>query len=321
MILSKKIESVYKNKIVNRCDNPLGIFYFSHEDFEDLEMIPFAFMSSLGHKLQGYFYFYPNYDKNRFVIFDHGFGNGHRAYMKEIEKLCKAGFLVFSYDHTGCMASEGKNTGGFCQSLVDLNDCVQALKSHEMTKSLQIMVVGHSWGAFSTLNIPALHPDITHIVAISGFLSVDSIINQNFTGLLSLYRKSIHALEASLFGKFVAYDAVSSLKSYEGKVLAIYSDNDSLVKKSWSYDVLYKYFGKKDNFSFILEKNKAHNPNYTYEAIAYMGKFFKELSLTAKQKLLVTKEQQEQFMSRWDWNKMTEQDDVLWNRIVNHLQS
>lgn len=321
MIFSRQIEILYKNKIATRCDNSLGIFYFSHVDFEDLEMMPFAFMSSFGHTLQGYFYFYPKYKNNRVIVFDHGFGNGHRAYMKEIEKLCKAGFLVFSYDHTGCMASGGENTGGFGQSLVDLNDCIHALKSHEMTHSMQIAVVGHSWGAFSTLNIPALHKDITHIVAISGFLSVDAIINQNFHGLLSCYRKYIYALEQKRFGQFIFYDALSSLENYAGKVLAIYSDNDHLVKKNWSYDCLYNKFAQKENFSFMLEEKKLHNPNYTYEALSYMTQFFKELSKTANKKNLVTREQQEQFMSKWDWNKMTEQDETVWKAILAHLES
>ena len=172
MVFEKQILNTYKSMMYTRCDDKQTVFYFSAKDFEGLNCEPYKFKSSLGHDLQGYIYYYDDPINDRLVVFDHGFGGGHLAYMKEIEMLCKHGYRVFAYDHTGCMESGGETPNGLAQSLCDLNDCISAIKNDERFAGLDISVMGHSWGAFSTLNISALHPDISHIVAMAGFVSV-----------------------------------------------------------------------------------------------------------------------------------------------------
>ena len=184
MLFEKAVEKMYRAALFVRNDNPSGIFYFSPADFPGLQAHPYTFPAKAGHPLKGYFYHYESPIPGRLVVFDHGLGNGHRAYMKEIEMLAKAGFLVFSYDHTGCMESGGDNTNGFSQSLSDLDDCMTALKAEPGLAGRTFSVMGHSWGGFSTMNISALHREITHVVSMSGFVSVERIINQNFAGPL-----------------------------------------------------------------------------------------------------------------------------------------
>ena len=187
MIFEKQIVNFYKGSMFSRCDDTETVYYFSSEDFLGLKKEPYSFKSSKGDMLQGYFYQYENPIPNRLVVFDHGFGGGHKAYMKEINMLCQRGFKVFAYDHTGCMESEGAGANGLAQSLCDLNDCITMLKKLPSLQNATISVMGHSWGAFSTLNISALHPDITHIVAMAGFVSVPEMINTFFTGLMKGY--------------------------------------------------------------------------------------------------------------------------------------
>ena len=131
MIFEKIIVNMYKGMMYNRCDDAETVFYFSSEDFPGLRKEPIAFASSLGHTLHGYLYEYDSAREDRIIVFDHGFGGGHRAYMKEIEKLCKHGYKVFAYDHTGCMESGGETPNGLAQSLCDLNDCINMIKSDE----------------------------------------------------------------------------------------------------------------------------------------------------------------------------------------------
>ena len=173
MIFHKTIEKVYKTTMFSRCDDTGLLHYFSHEDFRGMDATPYSFLSSLGHTLNGYFYSYIGYDPQRLVVFDHGFGGGHRSYMKEIQKLAKEGYLVFAYDHTGCMTSGGEGAGGLCQSLRDLDDCLKALKQDPAIAAKELYVVGHSWGGFSTLNIAKYHPDVKKIVVLAGFVSIE----------------------------------------------------------------------------------------------------------------------------------------------------
>ena len=154
------------------------------------------------------------------------------SYMREIECLAKAGYLVFAYDHTGCMASGGKHIGGFAQSLHDLDDCMKALKAEKALEGYTFSVIGHSWGGFSTMNIAALHPEITHVVSMSGFVSVELILKQMFKGILGGYVKALLAAEREINPGYADFSALESLKNTGAKVLLVYSADDRTVSKA-----------------------------------------------------------------------------------------
>ena len=108
MIFEKQIVDMYKGMMHSRCDDVETVSYFSAADFPGLNNEAYSFKSSLGHNLNGYIYSYEGSNTDRLIVFDHGMGGGHLAYMKEIEMLCRHGYTVLAYDHTGCMQSEGK---------------------------------------------------------------------------------------------------------------------------------------------------------------------------------------------------------------------
>ena len=321
MLFEKQVENLYRNTLFVRQDNPRGIFYFSPADFPELHVHPYSFPSKLGHQLSGWFYHYDNPIPGRLLVFDHGMGNGHRAYMREIELLARAGYLVFSYDHTGCMASGGDSTNGFAQSLCDLDDCITHLKQVEELNDRTISVMGHSWGGFSTMNIAAIHPEITHVVSMSGFVSVEKIIEQSISGVLAPYRKTLLDLEARTNPDYVNFNAAESLQKVSAKVLLIYSSNDSVVNKAVHYDALNKALAGKPNIRFLLVHGKDHSPNYTAEAVTYKNQFFAEFQKAEKQKKLETKAQQKAFMARYDFSRMTEQDQRVWTIILDYLKA
>ena len=321
MIFEKQIIKAYKKIAFNRVDDKGTAFYFSYLDFPGLKAESFSFKSIHGHTLKGNFYFYENYNPERLIIFDHGFGGGHRSYMKEIEKLCSFGFKVFSYDHTGCMESEGLTTNGMTTSLVDLNDCLKALKEDERFKYLDFSVIGHSWGGYSTLNISALHPDLSHIVVLSGFISVKRLIKSFFSGILKPYRKAIYKLEKETNPSFVDFDAVETLNNSQVKALLIYSSNDMMCKKEDTYDILFNNLNKRDTLKFILLNNKGHNPNYTVEAVKYLNEYSTTKQKMKKKKLLETIDQKKKFINSFNWHKMTEQDEELWQEINKWLKN
>lgn len=321
MIFEKQIEKIYKAKLFGRCDDTGCAFYFSTRDFTGLKKEPYSFVSSRSNKLQGYFYSYDGYNTDRLIVFDHGYGGGHRSYMKEIELLCRHGYRVFAYDHTGCMESSGDSTGGLAQSLSDLNDCISALRSQECFRNIDISVMGHSWGGFACLNIGAFHNDISHIVVLSGFVSVKKMVEQNFGGPLSVYRKNILALEKNTNPEYFDCDAVTSLKKTNAKALLIYSDNDKNVNKHIHFDMLKTALNGRDGTKFLLVKNKGHNPNYTQRAVTYLNDYLNRLTKESKRKNLCTPEQKLAFLNSFDWHRMTEQDDFVWDEIFDFLNT
>lgn len=319
MLFEKQIVGAYKGNMYARCDDTETVFYFSAKDFPGLKAEPHSFKSSMGHELKGYFYEYGNAKQDRLIVFDHGFGGGHQAYMKEIELICKNGYRVFSYDHTGCMQSGGENPNGLAQSLCDLNDCISMLKAEGYADGRKISVIGHSWGGFSTLNISALHPDISHIVAIAGFVSVSDMVSTFFDGIMKGYRAPVMALERQSNPTFVKYNAVESLKASKTKALLIYSENDHLCKRN-HYDILKAGLDSCDNVSFLFVENKGHNPNYTEDAVKYLNEFVSARTKLLRKKSLTDKEKAD-FVSSFDWERMTEQDKAVWDKILAHLEA
>ena len=318
MIFEKQVVQGFQKMMHTRCDDTETVHYFSPEDFPGLQAEKLAFQASAGHTLQGYFYQCADPIPGRLVVFDHGFGGGHRAYMTEIAALCAHGYRVFAYDHTGCMASGGATPNGLSQSLCDLNDCITMLKARGYAEE-SMSVMGHSWGGFSTLNITALHPKISHIVAMAGFVSVETLIAGFFPGILKGYRKAIVALEQGVNPKFAQYNAVQTLSNSATKALLIYSENDPMVRRS-QFDLLKAGLAHRENIRFLLLPNRGHNPNYTEDAVKYLGEFS-----TARGKLLrkknLTPQEKQNFVASFDWKRMTKQDPAVWEAIFEHLES
>lgn len=321
MIFEKQVIKMYKGMAYARCDDTGKAYYFSSEDFPGLHREKYPFTASEGHKLQGYIYHYDNPVPGRIVVFDHGFGGGHRSYMKEIEQLCRHGYLVFAYDHTGCMESGGETPNGMAQSLCDLNDCIRTVKADSRFAGMDISVVGHSWGGFSTMNITALHPEISHVVVMSGFVSVEMLIESMFSGLLKGYRKAIMELEQNANPEFVSFNGVETLKKTSARVLLIYSANDKLCRKMPHFDELFSGLQGRSNIDFLLVDNKGHNPNYTEDAVQYFAEYSAMLNRLVKKKQLETPEQKKVFVGSFDWNRMTAQDDKVWEKIFTCLDS
>ena len=321
MLFEKTIVDGFRKSFLTRCDDTGTAYYFSALDFPGLQSESYAFPSSSGHTLQGYFYRYETVISGRLIIFDHGFGGGHRSYMKEIELLCRHGFLVFSYDHTGCMESGGENARGLSQSLCDLNDCLNVLKSDPRFRELDFSVMGHSWGGFSTLNIAALHPEVSHVVVLSGFRSVEALMGQFFGGLLKPYGQAILAMERQMNPVFADFDAGKTLSDTDAQVLLIYSDKDPLINRKVHFESLKESLSHKSNIRFLLCHSKGHNPNYTQDAVAYLGQFTRALSAGNKKKQFQTQAQKDTFRNSWDWHRMTAQDEAVWDSIFQTLDS
>lgn len=319
MLFEKQIEKMYRGSLFVRNDNPNGIFYFGPEDFPGLNAHAYSFTAKAGHELKGWFYHYDDPKPGRLVVFDHGLGNGHRAYMREIERLAREGFLVYSYDHTGCMASGGANTNGFGQSLSDLDDCITALKKEPALRNRKVAVMGHSWGGFSTMNIAAFHPEITHVISMSGFVSIKIMLEQTFSGILKPFRAPILELERKTNPAYADLDSRWAIWFSDANFLLIYSADDRTVRKKPHYDILHNCFARRYNVKLLLVEGKDHNPSYTVDAVRYKNTFFKEFRKAVKKKKLATKQQQEEFMARYDWKAMTEQDEYVWKEIFATL--
>ena len=321
MLFEKSVQKRYRASLFRRADLTDDVKYFTVRDFPGLIREEYKFASHAGDILSGQFYYYENPIANRIVVFEHGMGNGgHRAYLREIEVLARAGYKVFAYDHTGTAESGGESLNGLSQSLADLDACLETLKADVNYSSYKFSVVGHSWGGYSALNILALHPDVAHVVAISGFISVRDMHKQLLRGFLSFYRNVAYDIEMNANAKYAPFNAADTLLAADSHVLIIASDNDKVVKTKHHFYSLKEKLKEKKNIRFLLVKSRDHNPNYTRNAVEYKRIFMKRLSKMRKSGLLDTDEQKQNFINEFDWWRMTEQDEAVWREILKTLE-
>ena len=319
--ISRQIEKIYKGTLFRRRDDDGTLFYFSTEDFPGLKREKQTFKTQKGHTLTGYFYHYgerSSFDKSRLIVFEHGMGDGHRAYMREIESLASHGYLVYSYDHTGCTESEGEHIMGLSGSLADLDSCISALVELGFAAS-DISVVGHSWGGFSTLNILGYHPNLHSIVALSGFVSIREMQKQVIPGILAPFRKQLYEVEKSFNSEYIDSSAVDVLSKTDRPALIIHSLDDESVHAKHHYERLRSALSAKPNISFLTLTDRSHNPTYTVDAVKYKSEFFKVHKKRQKQNLDRNLESQKAFIASYDWHRMTDQDADVWQKIYDFL--
>lgn len=317
-MIYKKLISVFNNMVHKRCEPKEYLYYLRESDYEGLKSKPIEIRSSKGHLLRGKLYHYDQEDlkDDCLVIFEHGMWSGHNSYMSEIETLCRGGYVVLGYDHTGCFESEGEETYGFLQSLLDLNDVITYLRSEEKYKGLKIYVVGHSWGGFSTMNISKLQK-IDRFVAISGFISLKDIINQNVPFFLPYSRKKL--LEYESQGSEHA-SVTGTNQPKDTKALFIYSRDDKMVSYKKHFKKLEKALDSHEDVSFLILDGKGHNPNYSDEALIAKNQMQNDLEKSLKEGKLKTSQECKEFAQKYDWKKITEQDGEVWEIIFNFLE-
>lgn len=310
------VVETYRETLFKRFDDNLT-FYFGAKHFPGLFEEAFEFESFKGVTLRGNFYYYAGNKENHIVVFDHGMGAGYTAYFREIELLCKQGYLVYSYDHTGCMKSDGDHAEGFLTSLADLDSCLTVLK--EKYPNHKISVIGHSWGGFSTSNIAKFHPDVAHVISLAPFNSLSSILHQTFHGLLSFGYKPVYNLEVSYNPYYASSSAIEALQNYQGYALIIHSKDDHVLKVKCHFKKIRKALKQSQNIEFLLVDKKRHNPNYTQEAVKLLQEYLKIKETLVKEGALTTLEEIEEFNNSFDWWKITEQDMEIWSKIFEVL--
>ena len=106
-------------------------------------------------------------------------------------------------------------------------------------------------------------------------------------------------------------DATTSLSRFSLEPVTVSHGEDYVIE--WEDE------GMEAHIRFLLVDRKGHNPAYSEDAVAYKDVFFKEFSKAAKKKQLETPQQQEEFMARYDWLRMTNQDGAVWQQIIDHL--
>lgn len=205
------------------------------------------------------------------VVFFHGIGAGRNAYMKEIAALAKEGYLVYAYDNTGCMDSEGTYIKGIGQTAKDQAAFFAWLEKDPRSKGLRRYAVGHSWGGYSALLSAKKEFKVEKIVSLAGF----SQPSRQYASYLRPHWLRALRPEISLFlflqlGPYGDIDAVKRIKRSNVKLLYIQGNEDQMVPMDAGMNDLRKRLGKRPNTEFVIVNHQGHNPYLSVKSEKYL---------------------------------------------------
>ena len=303
------ISAMLNGIVFTRQDKNPDFKYFTAEDFklntEDIEV------TYKGEQLYSKIYSVkPVEECEKVVIFQHGFGAGSSSYMTEIATLASYGYAVVATDAYGCNNSTGKKVGGFYVGTEAVIATYIGVKRLEKLKDKKVILVGHSWGAYSVC-CAANKVKVDGVVALSGFnapaqclcdqLKMISPIGKLLAPLLHPFFFILNAFRSTNGNTHAA----TALKKSGVKALLIHGEKDRTV--TLKHSVSKKAEG--ENVTKLILADKKHNPYNTVEAEEYLAK------------LLAFDGKDEAFIKNYDWAKATKEDCEVMSNIDNFIKT
>jgi len=300
------ISKVYIEKFVCRYDKEVGVPYYAYTDFKGLKQEAYTFNNSKGIEIHYFYYYYPNYQDDKIILFLPGLGPGHASYMAEIETLAKRGYKVLTLDYTGCGESKGDYLGSLNAPSRDTVELLNLLNIKQ-----KVIVMGHSLGGFTALKVASLRKEITKVVVMSPIISIKPIIYRSskskfITHFLLRYERKVEKPYAKI-------DLLDYLTNTNDDILFIQSEDDPMVP----YETSLKVAEGIDNshIQTIKFTNRKHNPNYTLDAVNYMNEVFGAFNRRVMDKAIATDEERINYFKDVSIARLTEQDQSLFDTI------
>lgn len=293
----------------NRQDKNPDYKYFTPEEFGlTVEHMP---VRLYGVNLSSHIYFVkPVETCEKVVIFQHGFGAGTSSYMTEIAHFAKLGYAVVASDAYGCNNSAGKKILGFYAGAEAVIATYIGVKGDERLKNKPVILVGHSWGAYSVL-AACDKIKVDGVVAMSAFNKPAQCLGDMLSsmgGIVKIYSPFVacgsRVINFFKFGARGNSSAAKRLKKSGVKALLIHGEKDKTVKLK--HGAAAKCAGK--NVEKLILPDKAHNPYNTAAAEDALARLFKGCCSNDKQ-------EEERFYAEFDWNVATEEDPAVMEKI------
>ena len=272
-----------------RCEGDDNLKYLKAKNFDNLNALPISFKSDKQQTLNGFLYSSAKVDAYKgLIVFSHGMGAGHLAYTTEINYLAQKGYIVLAYDNTGTCTSEGKKIKGFAQGIIDLKYALDFVKTRDDLRDLSVLLVGHSWGAYSVSNVSALNPsvEIKGIVAFSPFNSMNKLIRdiakQKTKANLSILSPFFDIINFIRFGKAGNLRSCDSINSNSIPTLIMHGGNDMQVTLKNSPVGKKHKIQDNPNARTVLYDSKYHNVYLAKEAEQYLNDTFAKIESLGK---------------------------------------
>ncbi len=299
-------------------DNPC---YLHLSDYPELNREPLR-IGYYGEKIQGYLYTRKDRKEQKgFIILSHGYFGTHIQYLADIYYLTGLGYQVLAYDQYGVGDSEGRNQVSLANGSYVLENVIRYVIKNHIHENRDIILYGHSWGAYCSLCALKRYPEVKKAVLRSGFVSptktVLSLVKMTKRGFYYSIRPLYPLCYVLLFGIRNTRKAKLGKKS-KTEILVIHSLDDKVVP--YKNSIAKMLAKKKDSHIhlFVTEKGE-HN-----SLIAKKGLENYARSIEEYQKILSAKGEDksqkiEEFISSLDRRKMYPYNEEVIQAIQDFL--
>lgn len=188
-----------------------------------------ATFEAKGISLTAYIYGAKNTDG--LIVVSAGQGNASEDLLPQIMYFVDMGFQVFTYDYTGSYRSDGKNTVGHIQSVIDLDHALAFIENEPRFDGLPVCLFGHSLGAYASLAVLQYNHPVHAVVAASSFNTpyeqMDYSIKK-YTGPIGyMVKPHLWLYMNARFGKNAYLSAIDGINSSNIPILIYQGKNDS----------------------------------------------------------------------------------------------
>lgn len=232
----------------------------------------FTFKTQHNWNLSGSRYFKKDGGFKGVIVFFHGLGDGRASYIKTISLLAENGYLVYAYDNTGCMESEGNQIYSLEHTAIDQEYFFKWLDKDSKAKGLKRYAIGHSWGGYGAALASKNEYHIEKVVDIAGFNDPLDITLEKFPKALKIFlRPFMWMALKSLCPKYGCIKSSTVLKNSNAKVFYIQGDKDSDVTLDQGYNSLNHVFKNDPRFKWLIVKNRKHSVYKSKDAEDYVA--------------------------------------------------
>ena len=278
-IISLILSFFFKRPFHRRYDGLPTLDYYHEDTYPDLSAKPFSFYSGKW-LLRGFKYQIFGIKPKGLIIFFHGIGTGHFAYIVEIHTLAKMGYLVYAYDNTACGISEGPYLDSFSRGVYDQEAFFHWLNQDPDSIGLNRYVVGHSWGGYLALTSLQKNYNVLKVISISGFDTLYQLTLSHFPKVKYGHFLTVGS-QAIGYPRFGNLSGLKLLKKSSVPFLYIQGTQDLMVPYSSFCARFQKELANRPNTSFLIRQGWGHQPYWTLESQEYGDKVIQPSRLSS----------------------------------------
>ncbi|MCP3876269.1 MAG: alpha/beta fold hydrolase [Desulfobacteraceae bacterium] len=191
----------------------------------------FSFQAG-GKTIQGY-----QWGKGPAVVFIHGWAGCGIQFYRYFDLLIKAGFSVYTFDHTGHGHSQGKTSNYF-----EFSNSVYEFMALQRDVEVQA-IVAHSLGASATINYLWRTQNNIKTILIAPALSLIETLDLAFLKYgvpLCIFKALLKDIEDETGHLFAKENPIDQIKTLYSDILMVHDTNDKAIsyEESWKASLL-----------------------------------------------------------------------------------